>query len=80
MGTLEQRIEELEARVAALEKLVAWECARDEEELELLKEELSRPAERTSEDIARALRVAGIGEGPGDLSRNFRKYLRGERQ
>ncbi len=57
MGALERRIEQLEARVAALEKLLAWARLWDEEELELLKEELSRPVERTPEDIRRALEI-----------------------
>ncbi|NSW83909.1 MAG: hypothetical protein HPY90_11685 [Syntrophothermus sp.] len=62
MCTLEQRIEELEARVAALERLMAWERARDEEELELLKEELSRPVERTPEESREPLGSRGLAK------------------
>jgi len=78
VGGLERRVEELEARVAALERK-AFERA-ELEELEALKKELSGPVERTAEDVAKALSIVGIGEGPCDLSRNFRKYLRGEKQ
>lgn len=70
MSTLERRIEQLELRVAALEKQVSLERTWDDE-LDLLREELLRPVDRTPEDIDRALAIAGIGEGPSDLSRNF---------
>ncbi|MBC7292640.1 MAG: hypothetical protein H5T84_00795 [Thermoleophilia bacterium] len=79
VGGLERRIEELEARVAALERCIPVEHA-EHEELEALKEELSKPVERTPEEVAKALSIVGIGEGPRDLSRNFRKYLRGEKR
>ncbi|MGQ9533415.1 MAG: hypothetical protein ACUVTQ_11550 [Desulfotomaculales bacterium] len=79
MGGLERKVEELEARVAALERCMPFEHA-EHEEVEALKEELSRPVERTPEDVAKALSIVGIGKGPRDLSRNFRKYLRGEKQ
>ncbi len=41
-----------------------------------LKKRLSRPVRRTEKDIAWALAIAGIGEGPEDLSENMRAYLR----
>jgi|LDZT01.1.fsa_nt_gi DNA-directed RNA polymerase sigma subunit (sigma70/sigma32) len=74
MGSLEQRVEHLEARLTHLEKLI--ETQRPEEaEIEELRWELAKPAERTLEQVAKALSIAGIGEGPPDLARNFRRYL-----
>ena len=40
-----------------------------------LKRKLKRPVKRSKEEIAWALGIAGIGEGPADLSRNMREYL-----
>ncbi|NPV29898.1 MAG: hypothetical protein HPY58_09665 [Firmicutes bacterium] len=77
MSRLKRKIEDLEARIAALERHVASERAGSEE-LEALREELARPVERTAGDIEKALSIVGTGEGPGDLSRNLRKCLRGK--
>ena len=40
-----------------------------------VKKKLKKPAKRSNQDIAWALEIAGIGEGPRDLSENTRKYL-----
>ena len=44
-----------------------------------VKERLKKPAERSNRDIAWALKIAGIGEGPEDLSENTREYLHGHK-
>ncbi len=41
-----------------------------------LRKKLAKPVRRTEKDIAWALGIAGIGEGPEDLSENMRAYLR----
>lgn len=41
-----------------------------------LRKRLSRPVRRSEKDINWALGIAGIGEGPEDLSENMRAYLR----
>ena len=41
-----------------------------------LRKRLSRPVGRSEKDINWALGIAGIGEGPEDLSENMRAYLR----
>jgi len=41
-----------------------------------LRKRLSKPVRRTEKDINWALGIAGIGEGPEDLSENMRAYLR----
>jgi len=41
-----------------------------------LRKRLSRPVRRTEKDINWAMGIAGIGEGPEDLSENMRAYLR----
>jgi hypothetical protein len=40
-----------------------------------LKRKLKKPAKRSKSEIAWALEIAGIGEGPDDLSKNMREYL-----
>ena len=40
-----------------------------------LRKKLTKPVRRTEKDIAWALAIAGIGEGPEDLSENMRVYL-----
>ena len=40
-----------------------------------LKRKLKRPVKRSKKEIAWALGIAGIGEGPADLSKNIREYL-----
>ena len=40
-----------------------------------VKRRLNRPVKRTEKDIEWALGIAGIGEGPEDLSENMRAYL-----
>lgn len=67
---LEQRIDDLEIRVANLEKKIEHLA-----QLDLLRKELSQPVERTPGDIAQALKIVGIGEGPRDMARNARRYL-----
>jgi hypothetical protein len=39
------------------------------------KRRLRKPIKRSQKDIAWALEIAGIGEGPSDLSEKTRKYL-----
>ncbi len=40
-----------------------------------VKRRLKQPVKRSKRDIAWALKIAGIGEGPRDLSENAREYL-----
>jgi hypothetical protein len=40
-----------------------------------LKRKLKKPVKRSKNQIAWALEIAGIGEGPDDLSKNKRAYL-----
>lgn len=40
-----------------------------------VKRKLKKPVKRSDQDIAWALEIAGIGEGPRDLSKNAREYL-----
>ncbi len=40
------------------------------------RKKLNRPVKRSEKDIEWALGIAGIGEGPEDLSENMRAYLR----
>jgi hypothetical protein len=40
------------------------------------KKRLSKPVKRSAKEIRWALGIAGIGEGPKDLSENMRAYLR----
>ena len=44
-----------------------------------VKRRLKKPVKRTDKDVAWALEIAGIGEGPEDLSENMREYLYGDR-
>jgi hypothetical protein len=43
------------------------------------KKRLSKPVKRSAKEIRWALGIAGIGEGPKDLSENMRAYLRREK-
>ncbi|MEW6275459.1 MAG: hypothetical protein AB1556_10180 [Bacillota bacterium] len=67
---LEERIDQLEARVCDLERKINVGS-----DLELLRKELSKPVERSPEEICRALKIVGMGEGPRDMAKNFRRYL-----
>ncbi|TDA70065.1 MAG: hypothetical protein D9V47_03385 [Clostridia bacterium] len=68
----------MEARLTYLEKII--ETQRPEKaEIEELRRELARLAERTPEQVAKALSIVGIGEGPPDPARNFRRYLYGSK-
>ena len=40
-----------------------------------VKKQIRKPVKRDKTDIAWALEIAGIGEGPADLSENAREYL-----
>jgi len=40
-----------------------------------LKRKLKRPVKRSKKEIAWALEIAGIGEGPENLSKNMRDHL-----
>jgi len=40
-----------------------------------VKRRLKKPVKRTKREIAWALEIAGIGEGPADLSEKTREYL-----
>jgi len=40
------------------------------------KKRLSKPVKRSAKEIRWAMGIAGIGEGPKDLSENMRAYLR----
>jgi hypothetical protein len=44
-----------------------------------VKRRLKKPVKRTKRDIAWALEIAGIGEGPTDLSGQAREYLYGDK-
>ncbi|BCV20246.1 hypothetical protein [Moorella sp. Hama-1] len=67
---LEQRLNELEARVNNLERKFNAET-----EVDFLRKELSQPVDRSAEDIEQALKIIGMGEGPRDMAKNFRRYL-----
>ncbi len=43
--------------------------------LAAVKKRLKKPVKRSKGEIDWALEIAGIGEGPADLSRNMREYL-----
>ncbi|MBI4526881.1 MAG: hypothetical protein HY695_24055 [Deltaproteobacteria bacterium] len=44
-----------------------------------VKRRLKKPVKRTRRDIAWALDIVGIGEGPADLSQRVREYLHGDK-
>ncbi len=41
----------------------------------IVKRRVKKPVKRSNRDITWALKIAGIGEGPEDLSENTREYL-----
>ncbi len=43
------------------------------------KKRLRKPMNRGAKEIRWAMGIAGIGEGPKDLSENMRAYLRGDK-
>ena len=45
----------------------------------IVKRRLKKPVKRTRRDIAWALDIVGIGEGPKDLSSRAREYLYGDK-
>jgi hypothetical protein len=45
----------------------------------IVKRRLKKPVKRTRRDIAWALDIVGIGEGPADLSQRAREYLYGDK-
>lgn len=47
--------------------------------LSIVKRRLKKPVKRTSRDIAWALDIVGIGDGPADLSQRAREYLYGDK-
>jgi hypothetical protein len=44
-----------------------------------VKRRFKKPVKRTESEIAWALEIAGIGEGPRDLSKKTREYLSGDK-
>ncbi|WP_231115127.1 hypothetical protein [Neomoorella thermoacetica] len=36
---------------------------------------ISPPVDRSAEDIEQALKIIGMGAGPRDMAKNFRRYL-----
>ena len=44
-----------------------------------VKRRLKKPVKRSKREIAWALEIAGIGEGPADLSQKMREYLYSDR-
>jgi hypothetical protein len=44
-----------------------------------VKRRLKKPVKRSKREIAWALEIAGIGEGPSDLSQGSREYLSGDK-
>jgi len=74
---IESRINKLELKVKALERMLK---KNDRSELSKLKTELEKPLKWTPEDIEDFMSIAGIFEGPEDLSQHFRSYLHGERK
>ena len=44
-----------------------------------VKRRLKKPVQRSKGEIAWALEIAGIGEGPRDLSEKTRQYLSGDK-
>ena len=47
--------------------------------LAAVKRRLKKPVKRSKGEIAWALKIAGIGEGPRDLSKKMREYLSGDK-
>ena len=47
--------------------------------LAVLRKRLRKPVKRSKRDIAWALAIVGIGEGPKDLSTRAREYLDGRK-
>jgi hypothetical protein len=45
-----------------------------------VKRRLKKPVKRRQKEIAWALEIAGIGEGPADLSEKMRDYLYSDRR
>lgn len=74
---LEQRVNKLELKVQALEKMLK---KSNKSNLDKLKEELDKSVKRTPEDIEEAMSIIGIFDGPEDLARHFRSYIYGERK
>lgn len=74
-GALTQaKIHEAKAEAYGREKNPS-EFLRNSQSVTGLKRKLNRPVKRNKNQIAWALEIAGIGDGPKDLSKNTRDYL-----
>ncbi len=74
---IERRVNKLELKVQALERMLG---TASRNELSKLKEELKKPVNWTPKDKEDIMSLAGIFEGPEDLSQHFRSYLHGEKK
>ena len=77
LSEIKKRLERLEAR---LNRLEGQRSVRVGITVEELKEKMNTLPQRSPEFIEWALAIAGSGEGPEDLARNFRAYLRGDKR
>ncbi len=69
---IERRVNKLESKVQALEKMLKKTSSS---ELSKLKAELKKPVNWAPKDKEDIMSIAGIFEGPEDLSQHFRSYL-----
>lgn len=74
----QSKIHEAKAEAYGREKSPS-EFLRNSLSVTALKRKLNRPVKRNKNQIAWALGIAGIGEGPKDLSKNMRDYLFSDR-
>jgi hypothetical protein len=74
---IERRVNKLELKVQAMERMPKKTCRS---ELSKLKAELEKPVNWTPKDKKDIISIAGIFEGPEDLSQHFRSYLYEERK
>ena len=70
----EPRVKEAKARVYGREK-DKENIAKIALKIASVKRRFKKPIKRSKKEIAWALEIAGIGEGPADLSENAREYL-----
>ena len=77
LSEVKKHLDQLEERVRRLERQKSSTVGITIEEF---KDKWTAPQQRSPELVEWALAIAGIGEGPEDLSRNFRAYLREDKK